>query len=102
MNLEPANLIAGGAMQTIDTSSVNQSSSLPLSLDQRIATAIAEARTISSEYGSDSSESAVAWDIVEELEAEAAHQKVKLQGKTAFTEYCEEFPDALEARIYDV
>ena len=88
-------------MQTIDTLSVDKSS-LPLSLDQRIATAIAEARAICSEYGSDSAKCAVAWDTVEELQAEAAHQKAKLQGKTAFSEYCEEFPDALEARIYDV
>ncbi|MGI0487416.1 CP12 domain-containing protein [Pantanalinema rosaneae CENA516] len=91
----------GGSMQTIDTPLVNKSS-LPLTLDQRIATAIAEARAICSEYGSDSAKCAVAWDIVEELQAEAAHQKVTQQGKTAFTEYCEEFPDALEARIYDV
>lgn len=88
-------------MQAIDTTSV-ELSSLSQSIDQRITAAIAEARAISSEHGANSPKAAVAWDIVEELEAEAAHQKVKLQGKTAFTEYCEEFPDALEARIYDV
>jgi len=44
----------------------------------------------------------VAWDIVEELEAEAAHQRASKLEKTSFDTYCEEFPDALEARIYDL
>jgi hypothetical protein len=43
----------------------------------------------------------VAWDIVEELQAEAAHQRAEVLQKTAFEQYCEENPDALEARLYD-
>jgi len=42
-----------------------------------------------------------AWDIVEELQAELAHQRAKKPEKTYFEEYCQENPDAFEARIYD-
>jgi hypothetical protein len=76
-------------------------SSHPISLEQRIHDAIAEAHTISNQYGSESPECAAAWDIVEELQAEAAHQQAEHSGKTTLTEYCEEFPDAPEARLYD-
>jgi len=43
----------------------------------------------------------VAWDIVEELQAESAHQKSERLEKTAFDLYCDENPDAAEARVYD-
>jgi predicted transcriptional regulator len=71
-------------------------------LDERILAALAEARTISQTYGSTSKEAIVAWETVEELQAEAAHQRAEKLPKTAFDEYCEEFPEALEARVYDV
>jgi CBS domain-containing protein len=74
-----------------------------LVLEERIQQAIVRARTVCADKGSASKECAVAWDEVEELQAEAAHQKSeKLYGtKTAFETYCEENPDALEARVYD-
>ncbi len=67
----------------------------------RVEEAIAEARSICAEKGATSKECAVAWDAVEELQAEAAHQKAEKLEKTAFEEYCEENPDAFEARMYD-
>lgn len=72
-------------------------------LEQRIQAAIEQARAICAEKGASSAECAVAWDEVEELQAEAAHQRAdkSFAGKTAFELYCEENPDALEARIYD-
>ena len=72
-------------------------------LEQRIQEAIAHARAVGTSKGTNSPECAVAWDEVEELHAEAAHQKAEVtqQKKTPFEEYCEENPDALEARIYD-
>jgi CBS domain-containing protein len=72
-------------------------------LADRIQQAIARARAVCAEKGSTSPECAVAWDEVEELHAEAAHQKDQesYRQKSPFEEYCEEFPDALEARIYD-
>ncbi len=72
-----------------------------LTLQEEIQKAIAEARQVCQDKGPNSRECAVAWDIVEELEAEAAHQQVQKISKTKFEEYCEEFPEAAEARIYD-
>jgi len=71
-------------------------------LEQEIEKAVVNARAICAEKGPNSRECAVAWDIVEELEAEAAHQRASKLEKTSFDTYCEEFPDALEARIYDL
>ncbi len=71
-------------------------------LEKRIEVAIEEARNICAEKGVTSKECAAAWDIVEELQAEAAHQKAERLDKTAFDEYCQEFPDAAEARTYDI
>ncbi|MEG3918274.1 CBS domain-containing protein [Microcoleus sp. T3_A4] len=69
--------------------------------DEQIEQAIAEARTICAEKGVTSRECAVAWDIVEEMQAEASHQRSMKLEKTAFDQYCEENPEAAEARIYD-
>lgn len=43
---------------------------------------------------------AAAWDAVEELQAEAAHQRTKPE-KNSFEKYCEDNPEAAECRIYD-
>lgn len=51
--------------------------------------------------GSTSPECAAAWDAVEELQAEAAHQRQKEQPKNAFQQYCDANPDADECRVYD-
>lgn len=70
-------------------------------LEERIQQAIQEARAICAEKGVNSKECANAWDTVEELQAELAHQKAEPLKKTAFEVYCEENPDAMEARMYD-
>jgi predicted transcriptional regulator len=69
--------------------------------EDKIQEAIENARTICAEKGSTSPECAAAWDAVEEMQAEAAHQRAQKVDKTAFEEYCEEYPEAFEARIYD-
>ena len=69
--------------------------------DEEIEEAIAEARTICAQKGATSRECAVAWDIVEEIQAEASHQRSMKLDKTAFDEYCEENPEAAEARMYE-
>jgi CBS domain-containing protein len=71
-------------------------------LDQRIEQAIAEARAACANYGMKSKECVAAWDIVEELQAEAAHQRAEKPAHSAFEDYCEEFPEAVEARMYDL
>lgn len=70
-------------------------------MESQIQKAIEEARAICAEKGASSKECAAAWDIVEEMQAEAAHQQAKIPAKTAFEQYCEENPEAIEARIYD-
>ena len=72
-----------------------------VALEEDIEKARANARAVCAEKGPNSPECASAWDIVEELQAEAAHQRAQKPLKTYFEEYCEEFPNALEARVYD-
>ncbi|MGK7921372.1 MAG: Calvin cycle protein CP12 [Trichodesmium sp.] len=50
--------------------------------------------------GANSKECAVAWDTVEELQAEASHQKQN-KPQSAFDNYCDDNPDAAECRVYD-
>lgn len=69
-------------------------------LESAIQAAITEARNACSVNGTTSSDCAVAWDIVEELQAERSHKVERV--KTNFDRYCDENPDALECRIYDV
>ena len=59
------------------------------------------ARTVCSTEGATSAECANAWDTVEELSAEAAHQKQKAPKKTSLEQYCDDNPDALECRVYE-
>ncbi|MCT7960801.1 Calvin cycle protein CP12 [Laspinema sp. D1] len=77
----------------------NQSNTIPLSL--RIEMARDEARAIAAAKGIESPESAVAWDIVEELLSVAAYRRNQ-KPKSAFERYCLEHPGASESRIYDV
>lgn len=70
-------------------------------LEQRIQDAREQARFITEIKGVESHDAAVAWDIVEELLSEAAHQRIK-KPQNNFDRYCQEHPDAVEAKIYDV
>lgn len=67
-----------------------------------ILEAIAEARDVCDQNGINSPSCAVAWDIVEELQAEKAHQQQARHRKTSLESYCEMYPDALECLIYDL
>jgi hypothetical protein len=69
-------------------------------IQQKIEQERAEARTVCDVSGTNSPECAAAWDAVEELQAEAAHQR-QSQPKTSFEKYCDENPEADECRIYD-
>lgn len=60
-----------------------------------------QARAVCDSQGPESKDCAVAWDTVEELQAEASHQKQQGTKKTSFEKYCEENPDADECRVYD-
>ena len=72
-----------------------------LHFDQEIDKAVAEARHICQVKGHTSSECKIAWDIVEELQAEAAHQRAKRPEKSALEEYLEEYPEAASSLDLD-
>lgn len=69
-------------------------------IEQQLQTMIKQARTACSINGELSSECAAAWDVVEEVQAATAD--CRLTQKTSLDRYCEERPDALECRMYDV
>ena len=69
-------------------------------INQRIEQERAEAREVCDVSGATSGECAAAWDAVEELQAEASHQK-QTAPKTSFETYCDENPEAAECRIYE-
>jgi CBS domain-containing protein len=72
-----------------------------LFIEDEIEAAREDARAICAEKGPTSPECAAAWDVVEELQAEAADKRVEKQGKTSFQDYCEANPGADECRIYE-
>lgn len=59
-----------------------------------------QARVVCDTKGATSQECAAAWDVVEELQAEASHQK-QTKPKNSFEKYCDDNPDAAECRLYD-
>lgn len=71
-------------------------------LEQQLQDEIKKARTICEQKGIRSEECAAAWDVVEELQAEIAHQRAERLQRTAFEDYCDEYPEAIEARLYDL
>lgn len=70
-------------------------------IQEKIAEELEQAHNACSTYGETSKECAAAWDAVEELQAEASHQKGKQPQKTSLEKYCDDNPDADECRIYD-
>ncbi|WP_088243500.1 CP12 domain-containing protein [Calothrix rhizosoleniae] len=92
-----------GIISLVDIMNKSKSLELPrvVILEQEIQDAIKKARTVCSQTSPRSEQCAAAWDVVDELQAELAHQEAKRIDKTAFEEYCEEFPEAMEGRVYD-
>ncbi|MGB8699263.1 MAG: Calvin cycle protein CP12 [Thermosynechococcaceae cyanobacterium] len=61
------------------------------------------AREVCDTDGAGSGACAAAWDAVEELQAEASHQRAQSNGehKTSLQQYCDDNPDAAECRLYE-
>jgi hypothetical protein len=76
----------------VDTNNAANLEPLPSMLEQ--------AGVACSTNGALSSECIAAWDAVEEVQATTADQR--LHPKTSLDRYCDERPDALECRMYDV
>ena len=71
-------------------------------LEEAIIEAITEARTTCELDGSVSAGCAVAWDIVEELQAEKSDQQQAKSKKTSLENYCDRHPESVECLIYDL
>ena len=70
-------------------------------LKDQIKQEVEQAREVCSTEGSTSGECAAAWDAVEELQAEASHQRQNNPEKSSFEQYCDNNPDAPECRVYE-
>ena len=69
-------------------------------IQQKIEEERDQARAVCDIKGATSGECAAAWDAVEELQAEASHQKVN-KPKNSLQQYCDENPEAAECRLYE-
>lgn len=70
-------------------------------IQNKIQEELQSARDTCDTSGAASGECAAAWDAVEELQAEASHQRVKQPQKTSLDQYCEDNPEAAECRVYE-
>jgi hypothetical protein len=72
-------------------------------IQEKIEKELEQAREVCKVDGSNSGECAAAWDAVEELQAEAAHQRKKQEEtkKNSLEQYCDLNPDAPECKVYD-
>jgi hypothetical protein len=68
-------------------------------IQELIQEEITNARSVCGIDG-ESPECAAAWDAVEELQAEASHQKQN-KPKNSFEKYCDDNPEAAECRVYE-
>ena len=69
-------------------------------IKEQILEEVQQARDTCEVSGTDSKECAAAWDSVEELQAEASHQKQD-KPKNSLEIYCEDNPEAAECRLYE-
>jgi len=70
-------------------------------IQEQIQEELKQAREVCGTDGADTEKCAAAWDAVEELQAEASHQKQGESKKTSLEKYCEDNPDAAECRLYE-
>jgi hypothetical protein len=87
--------------ESVNSASVISGNGDAKTIEQTILEAIEQARQACELKGNSSTECAVAWDIVEELQAEKSH-RLTARRKTALEQYCDENPNAVECLIYDV
>ncbi|MBD2135484.1 MULTISPECIES: Calvin cycle protein CP12 [unclassified Sphaerospermopsis] len=69
-------------------------------IQEKIQAEVEQARVVCDISGSNSAECAAAWDAVEELQAEAAHQR-QTKPKNSLEQYCDANPEADECRLYE-
>ncbi len=91
------------ATHTVTTSVPDKKDSNQSGIDATLAAALEHARRMTTMFGIEGSETAIAWDIVEELQRARIRSAVAhpTTPRASFMQYCQENPDAPEARIYD-
>ncbi|PHJ60611.1 CBS domain-containing protein [Nostoc linckia z18] len=98
-NLQRAPVIQGELVGIISLADILANSKFleqphTILLEQQLQDEIKKARAVCAQKGIHSEECAAAWDVIEELQAEIAHQRSQKVMKTAFEEYCDEYPEA--------
>lgn len=97
-NIPVPDSLAGEVQQEIKKAASN----IATSIEELIENEREQAHTVCDIKGGNSAECAAAWDAVEELQAEAYHQRTsRTKPKTTLERYCDDNPDADECRIYD-
>jgi CP12 domain len=94
--LEVAPTPSSNSLKTVTRKKLSMSD-----IQQQIDQELQEARSACDINGTNSPECAAAWDAVEELQAEAAHQRQNNKPKNSLEQYCDDNPEAAECRIYD-
>lgn len=74
---------------------------LEVELAKKIQQLIADANSVCQQMGADSKVCKQAWQAVDAVQAEAAHQQAERLEKTAFEAFCEEYPEAFKDSEYD-
>ena len=80
---------------------IRESNNSNTNIQQAIQAAVEQARAACEAKGNSSSDCAVAWDIVEELQAEKSDRDAT-SPKTSLDNFCEAHPEASECLIYDL
>jgi hypothetical protein len=70
-------------------------------IQDKIQQELEAARAACDVNGTNSEACAAAWDAVEELQAEASHQRQSKPEKSSFEQYCDINPEADECRVYE-
>lgn len=70
-------------------------------IQEKIQKEVASARDACDTAGATSGECAAAWDAVEELQAEASHQRTQQEPQSSLEKYCADNPEAAECRVYE-
>lgn len=69
-------------------------------LETSLKGALEHARRLIQMHGAQHPDVAIAWETVEELQTAQANRKASR--RSGFERYCDEYPEALECRMYDV
>jgi predicted transcriptional regulator len=105
-HLQRAPVIQGKLLGIVSISDIiaeSQFVELPrtIVLEQELKDAIQKAREICGGTSPYSDECAIAWDVVDELQSELAYHRAEKVEKTAFEEFCDEFPEARQGAEMD-